>query len=106
MTTRNTRLHKKSSKKKDTIQRFKTNNDKELQWQKGTLDDQKKVPKKRYKSFIWNIVITQHTGLAPRRLAEETEQVPLVANATLDLNASIAAEDAASPDMLLEVATP
>jgi len=44
--------------------------------------------------------------LAPRRLAEETEQVPLVANATLDLNASIAAEDAASPDMLLEVATP
>jgi len=29
------------------MQRFKTNNDKELQWQKETLDDKKKVQKNR-----------------------------------------------------------
>jgi len=48
-------------------------------------------------------MITQHTGMAPRRVAEEKEKVT---NATLDVNASITAEDAASPDILLEVAKP
>ena len=41
--------------------------------------------------------------MAPRRVAEEKEKVT---NATLDVNASITAEDAASPDILLEVAKP